>query len=221
MERPTDTNPDQAWHFSNFGKSTGIPYNDYNQSTVYPTKKGPVFWGAAPILTVVHQEFVVGKDPPLVKIKGMNIMDQNPVFMHASFLKNSLSKEDPLWKSDFSKGYSKDNFPSNSSYLSLNNIHWDSISPGFQMPLNLKFPYDQNSFNFSFVNQSVLGRDKIVYRYVLEGADQVWSDISTKSNSRIYSNLVPGDYTFKVATRSPQSTSHGSGPWPCISQSYQ
>jgi signal transduction histidine kinase/ligand-binding sensor domain-containing protein len=201
VDRPSPTNPDQAWHFSNFGKSSGIPYNDYNQSTAFPTKNGPVFWGAAPILTVVHQEPIIGKDPPMVKIKGMNIMDQNPVFMHTSFLKNNLSEGDTLWNSDFTKGYTKDNFPSDSSYLAQNNIKWDSISPGFQMPLNLKLPYDQNSFNFSFVNQSVLGRDKIVYRYILEGADQVWSEVSPKSNSRIYYNLVPGDYSFKVATR--------------------
>jgi len=201
VDRPTADNPDQAWHFSNFGKSSGIPYNNYNQSTAFPTKKGPVFWGAAPIMTVVHQDPIIDKNPPVVAIKGMNIMDQNSVFTLTSFLKNSLSEGDTLWNSDFTKGYTKENFPSDSSYLFQNNIQWDSISPGFQMPLNLKLPYDQNSFNFSFVNQSVLGRDKIVYRYVLEGADQAWSDVSPKANSRIYYNLTPGDYTFKVATR--------------------
>lgn len=201
VDRPTPNNPDQVWHFSNYGKSSGIPYNDYNQSTAFPTKKGPVFWGASPIMTVVHQDPLIDKNPPVVAIKGMNIMDQNPVFMHTSFLKNSLSKGDTLWNSDFSKGFTKDNFPKDSSYLAQNNIQWDSISPGFQMPVNLKLPYDQNSFNFSFVNQSVLGRDKIVYRYILEGADQAWSNVSPKANSRIYYNLTPGDYTFKVATR--------------------
>ncbi|WP_113922416.1 sensor histidine kinase [Cognataquiflexum aquatile] len=201
VNRPTPANPDQAWHFSNFGKSSGIPYNDYNQSTAFQTKKGPVFWGAAPIMTVVHQDPIIDKNPPIVEIKGMNIMDQNPIFMNTSFLKNSLSEGDTLWNSDFTIGYTKDNFPADSSYLSQNNIQWDSISPGFQMPNQLKLPYDQNSFNFSFVNQSVLGRDKIVYRYILEGADQAWSDASPKANSRIYYNLTPGDYTFKVATR--------------------
>lgn len=201
IDRPTTERPDQLWNFSNYGKSSGIPYNDYNQSTAFTSKAGLVYWGAAPILTVVHQDPKPERSRPLVEIKGMNIMDQNPVFMQNSLLKNSLSLEDTLWTSDFSKGFSKDNLPSDSSYLVQNKIQWDSISPGFQMPVNLKLPYTQNSFNFSFVNQSVLGRDKIVYRYILEGKDKAWSSISPKSNSRIYYNLLPGDYTFKVATR--------------------
>jgi signal transduction histidine kinase len=136
-----------------------------------------------------------------VEIKGMNIMDQNPVFMKSGFITSQLSEGDTLWTSDRTKGFLKNNFPSDSSYLFQNKIQWDSISPGFQMPINLRLPYDQHSFNFSFVNQSALGRDKIYYRYILEGEDSEWSDVSPKSISRIYYNLVPGDYTFKVATR--------------------
>ena len=55
--------------------------------------------------------------------------------------------------------------------------------------------------NFSFMNQDVLGRDKIVYRYILEGEDREWSEISSKSTTQNYYNLLPGEYNFKVATR--------------------
>ncbi|WP_373398069.1 ATP-binding protein [Algoriphagus halophilus] len=64
----------------------------------------------------------------------------------------------------------------------------------------MKVPYDQNSFNFSFNNPAIKGRDKILYRYVLEGADDSWSSPSPISNSKNYYNLVPGEYKFKVAT---------------------
>jgi signal transduction histidine kinase/ligand-binding sensor domain-containing protein len=201
VDRPTSDNPDQIWRFSNFDKSAGIPYNDYNQSTAYPTKAGPVFWGAAPVLTVNHQDPIIDSIAPIAVIQGMNIMDQNPVFRKSEFLDKQISPEDTLWTSDFTKGFVKGNFPLDSGYLSQNKIQWDSISPGFQMPIGLKLPHHQNSFNFSFANQSVLGRDKIVYRYILEGADESWSDVSPKNVSKIYYNLLPGDYTFKVATR--------------------
>ncbi|WP_373494795.1 ATP-binding protein [Aquiflexum sp.] len=200
VDRPTEDKPDQLWRFSNFDKSAGIPYNDYNQATSFVTKSGQVWWGAAPILTVNHQNPFIDSIAPVVVIQGMNIMDQNPVFLKQKLIENQLAPEDTLWTSDFSKSFVKGNFPLDSGYLSNNKILWDSISPGFQMPIGLKLPHHQNSFNFTFANQSVLGRHKIVYRYILEGADKSWSEVSPKNSSKIYYNLIPGDYTFKVAT---------------------
>jgi ligand-binding sensor domain-containing protein len=55
VDRPSADTPDQPWRFSNFNKSSGIPYNDYNQATSFVTRSGQVWWGAAPILTVNHQ----------------------------------------------------------------------------------------------------------------------------------------------------------------------
>ncbi|MFD2200554.1 ATP-binding protein [Shivajiella indica] len=201
VERPRAENLDQAWRIANYDKSAGIPYNDYNQATSFITKSGQVWWGASPILTVNHQNPFIDSLAPVAIIQGMNIMDQNPVFLKQKLIENQLSLEDTLWNSDFSKGFVKGKLPLDSGYLSQNKIQWDSITPGFQMPIGLKLPYNQNSFNFTFANQTVLGRDKIVYRYILEGADESWSDVSAKNVSKIYYNLIPGDYTFKVATR--------------------
>jgi len=202
VDRPSVDSPDQPWRFSNFDKSSGIPYNDYNQATSFVTRSGQVWWGAAPILTVNHQNPVIDSISPVAVILGMNIMDQNPVFLKQKLIEDKLTLEDTLWTSDYSKSFVKGKFPMDSGYLSQNKILWDSISNGFQMPIGLKLPHHQNSFNFTFANQSVLGRDKIVYRYILEGADEAWSDVSPKNASKIYYNLLPGDYTFKVATRS-------------------
>jgi signal transduction histidine kinase/ligand-binding sensor domain-containing protein len=201
VERPKAENADQAWRIANYDKSAGIPYNDYNQSTSFVTRSGQVWWGASPILTVNHQNPFIDSVAPVAVIQGMNIMDQNPVFLKQKLIENQLAPEDTLWTSDFSKSFVKGKLPLDSGYLSQNKIQWDSITPGFQMPIGLKLPYNQNSFNFTFANQSVLGRDKIVYRYILEGADESWSDVSPKNVTKIYYNLLPGDYTFKVATR--------------------
>ncbi|RIW18184.1 hypothetical protein D0X99_00335 [Algoriphagus lacus] len=201
VERPQKNSSNPFWRFTNFGKSSGLPYNDHNQATSYVTSTGQVWWGAAPILVVNHQDPRIDSIPPTVHIKGMNIMDQNPDFLKPSFFQKHLAEEDTLWLSDFSQGWTKSKLPADSSYLTQNKIQWDSISPGFRLPIGLKLPYNQNSFNFSFVNQSGLGRDMIVYRYILEGEDEEWSAVSPKPASRIYYNLQPGEYTFKVATR--------------------
>jgi signal transduction histidine kinase/ligand-binding sensor domain-containing protein len=201
VDRPDKNSPDQSWRFSNYGKSSGLPYNDHNQATSFVTSTGSVWWGAAPILVVNHQDPWTDSIAPIVHIKGMNIMDQNPVFIKPEFYKTKLQEGDTLWQSDFSKGWTKQNLPSDSTYLAQNKILWDSISPGFHLPIGLKLPYNQNSFNFSFVNQAAQGRDQIVYRYILEGADEDWTAASPRPASRIYYNLLPGNYTFRVATR--------------------
>ncbi|MBA4300950.1 MAG: hypothetical protein C0433_12745 [Cyclobacterium sp.] len=201
VERPDKNFANSLWRFTNFGKSSGLPYNDHNQATSFVSSTGEVWWGAAPILVVNHQDPLIDSIAPTVHIKGMNIMDQNPVFLKPDFYQLKLQDGDTLWRSDFSEGWTRENLPKDSSYLAQNKIQWDSISPGFHLPIGLKLPYDQNSFNFSFVNQAAQGRDQIVYRYILEGEDEEWSDVSPKPASRIYYNLLPGEYTFRVATR--------------------
>lgn len=201
VDQPAAGSSNPLWRFANFGKSSGLPYNDHNQATSFVTSTGTVWWGAAPILVANHQDPVIDSMAPLVQIKGMNIMDQNPVFLKPDYFKSSLLDGDTLWTSDFSKSWTRETLPKDSSYLAQNKIQWDSISPGFRLPIGLQLPYNQNSFNFTFANQSVQGRDKIVYRYILEGTDEEWSAISSRPSSRIYYNLLPGAYTFRVATR--------------------
>lgn len=201
VDRPDKNSADQTWRFSNFGKSSGLPYNDHNQATSFVSSTGSVWWGAAPILVVNHQDPEIDSIAPQVHIKGMNIMDQNPMFLKPEFYQSKLQEGDTLWQSDLSKGWTKSTLPADSSYVAQNKILWDSVSPGFHLPIGLQLPFNQNSFNFSFVNQAGQGRDMIVYRYILEGADKEWSAVSPKPASRIYYNLLPGNYTFRVATR--------------------
>ncbi|OOG70472.1 ATP-binding protein [Algoriphagus sp. A40] len=201
VTRPDENSPNQLWRFSNYGKSSGLPYNDHNQSTSFVSTTGQVWWGAAPILVVNHQDPLIDSLAPKVHIKGMNIMDQNPVFLKPDYFKSRLLEGDTLWTSDLSESWTKETLPNDSSYLAQNKIQWDSISPGFRLPIGLKLPYNQNSFNFSFVNQTAQGRDNIAYRYILVGEDEEWSPVSPRPSSRIYYNLLPGEYSFKVATR--------------------
>jgi signal transduction histidine kinase len=62
-------------------------------------------------------------------------------------------------------------------------------------------PHDQNSLTFIYSNPSIKSRDEIEFRYVLEGFDEQWSEITKNSTSKTYFNLLPGDYTFKVITK--------------------
>jgi signal transduction histidine kinase len=131
----------------------------------------------------------------------MSILDQYPSFVSWQALGKQLNTGDTLWDEQRKKYFTKAGIPKDSGYLINNNIEWDSLSSAFHLPFGLILPYNQNYLNFSFVNNDIKGRDKIVYRYILEGADKKWSDISDRPFSRNYYNLSPGQYTFKVASK--------------------
>ena len=65
------------------------------------------------------------------------------------------------------------------------------------IPADHVFPYNKNHLTFEFVGISFKNPEKVRYRYKLEGFDIDWSPVTNK-RSATYSNLPPGDYTFKV-----------------------
>jgi len=199
--RPEDPASGKAWRFTNYNKREGFPYNDYNQGSALATSDGHGWFAASPIVSVMLQDPLTDNVAPRTYITDFNIMDQNPSFLGLKSLNSHLSVGDTLWNSERTRYYIKDKFPKDSSYLAQNNITWDSVSSAYHIPIGLKLPYNQNSFNFSFTNLDIKGRDKIVNRYILDGVETAWSELSPKSESKNYYNIQPGNYTFKVATR--------------------
>jgi signal transduction histidine kinase/ligand-binding sensor domain-containing protein len=203
---PPDTNGNvndkkSRWSFINYNKVNGFPFNDYNQNTAITTSNGQSWWGVTPMLTILTKFPEADTVMPTVYISRISIMDQFPSYFSWSDLGKNLTATDTLWNESKEKYFLKSNLPADSGYLINNNIQWDSLSSPFNTPVGLSLPYNQNYLNFSFVNNDIKGRDKIVYRYLLEGADKKWSDISDRPFSRNYFNLSPGQYTFKVVTK--------------------
>lgn len=191
------------WSFVNYGKSAGFPYNDYNQMTAIVTRNGQSWWGITPVLTILTQPPITDTTSAQVSITGIKIMDNDLNASDYSALGNFLQPGDTVWDSAKKNYYTKNKLPQKAGYLASNNIRYDSLATLFKLPVGLELPYNQNSLNFSYSNSNVVGRDKIVYRYVLEGADENWSGITDKSVTRNYYNLSPGNYTFRVSSKGP------------------
>jgi class 3 adenylate cyclase/ligand-binding sensor domain-containing protein len=77
-------------------------------------------------------------------------------------------------------------------------------SNGF--PRGLELPYNKNHLTFNFAGISLSYPEKVRYRWILEGYDPDWSPI-TGTQRVTYSNIPPGEYTFKVMAR------NASGIW--------
>lgn len=65
----------------------------------------------------------------------------------------------------------------------------------FGIPENLVLPPNKSHLTFEFIGVSILASDNVLYQYKLEGFDEEWSPVASKT-SAIYSNIPPGNYKF-------------------------
>ncbi len=73
----------------------------------------------------------------------------------------------------------------------------DTIDQVTRLPINLTLPYNKNHLTFEYIGISLTAPEKVNYHYKLENFDKDWMPI-TKSLKATYTNLPPGEYTFKV-----------------------
>ncbi len=65
------------------------------------------------------------------------------------------------------------------------------------LPIDLTLPYDQNYLMFHFIAASYTSPEKVRYQWMLEGLDRDWVPPTDMMEAN-YSNLPPGEYTFKL-----------------------
>ena len=173
--------------FYNFNEGLGFKSNDYLEGSAKFLKNGQ-FWAGVVNLSDEYRLLVIDTAPKpdstisTAHITSMFVMDENPGFDDENE-RDSLS-------------------PKVSTYAIAENIKWDSVKRPYGLPKGLVLPFDQNSLSFSYSSGDIFNRDKLTYRFILEGADEDWSYANTQTKTKNYYNLKPGEYTFKVASRS-------------------
>jgi len=75
----------------------------------------------------------------------------------------------------------------------------------------IELKYDQNSITLDFASFDYANSSSIQYSYLLEGFDKDWTEPSL-NHSANYTNLDPGEYTFRVKTVSIDRQESNSGP---------
>ncbi|MCV9387025.1 hybrid sensor histidine kinase/response regulator transcription factor [Reichenbachiella ulvae] len=63
---------------------------------------------------------------------------------------------------------------------------------------SLELDYNERSFTLQFSSLDYWQPDQNLYKYRLEGYEEAWHQVSGTKNLAIYSNVVPGKYTFHV-----------------------
>lgn len=76
----------------------------------------------------------------------------------------------------------------------------------FNIADSLILPSNKNHLTFEFKGIDMTSSTDVSYSYKLENFDSTWFE-NTKSKYAVYSNLPPGEYTFKVKSQSKKSKS--------------
>ncbi|HEX9511783.1 MAG TPA: two-component regulator propeller domain-containing protein [Puia sp.] len=66
--------------------------------------------------------------------------------------------------------------------------------------------YNENVFSIGFAVLDFLNAEKVEYAYILEGFNKDWLVSDDKTRKAVYTNLDPGNYTFKVRTANDDGT---------------
>ena len=87
-------------------------------------------------------------------------------------------------------------------FLSVRNLFYNPISEG-----SVKFSYNENNFTFGYTGIWFSNPEGMTYRYKLEGYDLEWL-YSDRNQTLTYSQLPPGNYTFRVEVSLDRKTWH-------------
>lgn len=69
---------------------------------------------------------------------------------------------------------------------------------------NIVLEHNQNDISFTYSANDFINPDKVLFSTILVGYEKEWSDWQHK-NSREYTNLFEGDYTFKIKAKNTKS----------------
>ena len=181
-----------------------MTYVDFAQNSFSFDKDGRL-WGGAGLMgsesLFVIDEIKEDTTAYPVYITSLNIFDKPQVFTDLQKIKEKTSNIDTLWTRGKNTFYIVNKAAKDSSYLSHNDIQWETVQGPYDMPIGLTLQFNQNFLSFNFNGAQFNSPDKVVYRYILEGIDKTWGPITNKTSSENYRDLPPGDYNFKVASK--------------------
>src|ERR1700685_4811142 len=74
----------------------------------------------------------------------------------------------------------------------------------------IKIPSGIQSITLNYDNMNLAARERIRFRYKLDGSDQGWSD-TVASRQVVYKNLGPGTYLFRIVASNSIGLWNGPG----------
>jgi len=183
--------------------SYDIPKQDANSYNSDMLTKDGIYWSGDKGVTAFN---LAQKDSLKSRpyIKGLSLYDR-PIYFYAKKGTNS-SVTDTLWRQSGEAYLLNGETPAITGYAFQSGLRWDGVTGSNNLPVNLRMPYNQNFVQVHYGSLNLVPHDTTRYRYMLNGVDKSWSDVTTDTLSANYMNLQPGNYTFEVICRNAAST---------------
>ncbi len=161
----------------NYDTYDGLPSNEFNLGANFKCKNGILYFGSINGLISFHPDSIIDDTikPPVI-ITNFLLFNKEVDILP---IENIINKGDSL------KG--------RIIHINENSFIPQSIS----YSKNLTLSYNDKVFTFEFaaLHYSVPGKNQ--YAYKMEGFDKDWNYVGTRRYAS-YTNLSPGDYTFRV-----------------------
>lgn len=151
-----------------------------------------------------------------IETSEINYYENNSEYSDAEVNLNTVCKENDseIWYGTnhglikFDAENDRKNIIENSNVITsmklfFNEPQWNTLNAKRQITSpqqNLHFKYNQNHITFEFIGISLKSPENVKYKFYLEGFENNWS-LETKQNYATYSNLPPGDFTFKLISK--------------------
>jgi ligand-binding sensor domain-containing protein len=194
---PSFSPSSKNWQIESFGSAEGFRKLDVGFASNYITRKGKFLWGDLGI-TILNDRNKAKTVSPIY-ITSIDIFNQPQHFTGKPW--HYIGAKDTLWSPQKDTFYLKGQSLSNALHSVPNNALWDSVTIPFNIPVHLRLPYEDNYLQFHFTQIHLGSQNTVQYRYILEGIDKKWNDITYNTFSQNYQNLQPGDYNFKVSAK--------------------
>lgn len=199
--------------WENFNVKNGYPVKDLNEGSLCVTRFGLPFadnknaiaiWAGSGDLKLIRFDpsaLQKNTEPLSVYIHSISI-DESPVNWYGLGRIDAdstvIAQQETMV---FGKSLNKKN--RDSLHGKFRDIHFDSISPFYQVPQNLVLPYRHNRVSFDFGAIETNRPFMVRYQFILEGYDKEWSPVTDKTVAT-YGNINEGSYTFKLKALSPE-----------------
>ncbi len=173
--------------FKNYSYEDGFLGIGCFANSICEDKNGTIWIGANDRLTAYHPEGD-GTDTiaPNIQLTGLALFNENLNWLDL--------------KKNTDTGFVLGNG------VRVNDFKFDGVSSWYALPEHLSLAYNTNFLTFNFIGITQKSPKKVKYRYKLEGMDDHWSAITSRTEAP-YGNLPPGPYTFKVKAM------NGEGYW--------